>query len=63
MVDFQNSHLSPKILTGPLLLILLSYFGGGGVVRTFLISVINLSSIKDSDVRNLRKFEYFYDYL
>ena len=44
------------------LLIISLNLSGFSKMGSFLIIVVKLHSYKDSDVRNLRKFEYFYDY-
>ena len=40
----------------------LLWTGEGVNMGSFLTMVVKLYSYKDSDVVNLRKFEYFYDY-
>ena len=58
MVNLRNGPLSPEIRTGP---VLLSFPGVGSYL--ILLEVIKIFSILDGDVGNLRKFEYFHDYL
>ena len=61
-MNLRNGPLSTKICTGAVLLKSLSSWKITGL-GTFLIVLINLFSIKDGDIGNLRKSEYLYDYL
>ena len=48
----------PEICTGPVLSSFL-WTGKGLNMGSLLLIVVNLYSYKDSDVRNLHKFEFF----
>ena len=51
-----------EICTGPVLFNFL-WIGNSLNICLFPLIVVKLYSYKDSDVENLRKFGYFYDYL
>ena len=61
-VDLQNGLLMGQSSHRCSLIIILLNLSGILDMGSFLTIVVKLYSYIDSDVRNLRKYEYFHDY-